>query len=399
MLQLITLRKIQSRVVTDIVSWPGKDKEGAAAVTDRHAGDRNRYGVLFLRFEIRLPDAEIPKLYGAAGLARWDALARGLSVLTLPFYWTVVETLRKLVVVAVCAMMSESTQATARCVVLILIFSSWQLLVSRVRPYAANPLATLATGFERISLLHRIGSIDVNEVEVYLSVSLVLFLACATVFINLECGSSAEPVCEHFAIAAIGLLLFGVAVGLLTPVLSSLQNRRLRKARRQQSNEAFLSHAQGTGGDQCKLLKMLLWHRHGVRFWYDQDEHVINVQGMRDGITAARRYVLYLSVGALARPFVIFELVIALQLGKPIVFVHRECGLGGFAEERSPEEQQKQQDHQHQRQQRQLQRRYSRPEETAPLLGSATVVVAGAAAAGGAGGVEVEEVEMEEVEM
>ena len=67
MLQLITLRKIQSRVVTDIVSWPGKDKEGAAAVTDRHAGDRNRYGVLFLRFEIRLPDAEIPKLYGAAG--------------------------------------------------------------------------------------------------------------------------------------------------------------------------------------------------------------------------------------------------------------------------------------------------------------------------------------------
>ena len=171
MLQLITLRKIQSRVVTDIVSWPGKDKEGAAAVTDRHAGDRNRYGVLFLRFEIRLPDAEIPKLYGAAGLARWDALARGLSVLTLPFYWTVVETLRKLVVVAVCAMMSESTQATARCVVLILVFSLWQLLVSRVRPYAANPLATLATGFERISLLHRVGSIDVNEVEVCLSVS------------------------------------------------------------------------------------------------------------------------------------------------------------------------------------------------------------------------------------
>ena len=61
----------------------------------------------------------------------------------------------------------------------------------------------------------------------------MLFLACATVFINLECGSSAEPVCEHFAIAAIGLLLFGVAVGLLTPVLSSLQNRRLRKARQQ----------------------------------------------------------------------------------------------------------------------------------------------------------------------
>ena len=27
MLQLITLRKIQSRVVTDIVSWPGKDTD------------------------------------------------------------------------------------------------------------------------------------------------------------------------------------------------------------------------------------------------------------------------------------------------------------------------------------------------------------------------------------
>ena len=148
---------------------------------------------------------------------------------------------------------------------------------------------------------------------------------------------------------------------------------------------------------------MLLWHRHGVRFWYDQDEHVINVQGMRDGIAAARRYVLYLSVGALARPFVIFELVIALQLGKPIVFVHRECGLGGFAEARSPEEQQRQQDLLQQRQQRQLQRRYSRPgkaEETAPLLGPVTVVVAGAAVAreAGAGAGAVEEVEVE-VEM
>jgi hypothetical protein len=35
-------------------------------------------------------------------------------VLTLPFYWTVVETLRKLVVVAVCAMMSESTQVSGK---------------------------------------------------------------------------------------------------------------------------------------------------------------------------------------------------------------------------------------------------------------------------------------------
>ena len=115
--------------------------------------------------------------------------------------------------------------------------------------------------------------------------------------------------------------------------------------------------------------------------------------------TQARRYVLYLSVGALARPFVIFELVIALQLGKPIVFVHRERGVGGFAEARSPEEQQRQQGLQQQRQQRQLQRRYSRPakaEETAPLLGSATVVAAGAAAVGEAGaGAAVEEVEVE----
>ena len=108
---------------------------------------------------------------------------------------------------------------------------------------------------------------------------------------------------------------------------------------------------------------------------------------------------LYLSVGALARPFVIFELVIALQLGKPIVFVHRERGVGGFAEARSPEEQQRQQGLQQRRQQRQLQRRYSRPakaEETAPLLGSATVVAAGAAAVGEAGaGAPVEEVEVE----
>ena len=43
-------------MVTDIVTWPGKDNNSRKSAS---AADRDRYGVLFLRFEIRLPDDEM----------------------------------------------------------------------------------------------------------------------------------------------------------------------------------------------------------------------------------------------------------------------------------------------------------------------------------------------------
>ena len=168
LLQFYTLRSIQTKMVTEIVTWPGK--EGGADQRDEAA--RARVGVLFLRFEIRLPDAAIPRLYGASGLIRWHSLAAGCNSITLPFYWTVVETIRKLAVVALCSLMNQQELGHARCAILILIFGVWQLLVSRVRPYAANPLIALSNGAMPLSgatqrtWLYRVGSLDVNEIVI-----------------------------------------------------------------------------------------------------------------------------------------------------------------------------------------------------------------------------------------
>ena len=309
-------------MITDIVTWPGKDDTGGGRLGDDAA--RKRYGVLYLRYEIRLPDAEIPQLYGVSGLSRWRLLGT-LNGTTLPFYWTVVETTRKLAVVATCAFMGREDQSTARCVVLILIFGVWQLLVTRIQPYAVNPVAVLGNGVQRRSLMHRFGSLDVNDVETGLAFTLILFLACTTTFINLECGWSGEPMCDTFAYLALGLLLVGVTVGALTPLLSKLEKRRLRNAIARERYYCFLSHMQASAGDQCKLIAMELFRRHLPDLaWYDQDEVMITVEGMRDGIAASQIYVLFLSPGALSRAFVIFELLIALQQKRRIVLVHGE---------------------------------------------------------------------------
>ena len=318
----VTLSKVQQRMITDIVTWPGKDDTGGGRLGDDAA--RKRYGVLYLRYEIRLPDAEIPQLYGVSGLSRWRPLGT-LNGTTLPFYWTVVETTRKLAVVATCAFMGREDQSTARCVVLILIFGVWQLLVTRIQPYAVNPVAVLGNGVQRRSLMHRFGSLDVNDVETGLAFTLILFLACTTTFINLECGWSGEPMCDTFAYLALGLLLVGVTVGALTPLLSKLEKRRLRNAIARERYYCFLSHMQASAGDQCKLIATELFRRHLPDLaWYDQDEVMITVEGMRDGIGASQIYVLFLSPGALSRAFVIFELLIALQQKRRIVLVHGE---------------------------------------------------------------------------
>ena len=318
----VTLSKVQQRMIADIVTWPGKDDTGGGRLGDDAA--RKRYGVLYLRYEIRLPDAEIPQLYGVSGLSRWRLLGT-LNGTTLPFYWTVVETTRKFAVVVTCAFMGREDQSTARCVVLILIFGVWQLLVTRIQPYAVNPVAVLGNGVQRRSLMHRFGSLDVNDVETGLAFTLILFLACTTTFINLECGWSGEPMCDTFAYLALGLLLVGVTVGALTPLLSKLEKRRLRNAIARERYYCFLSHMQASAGDQCKLIAMELFRRHLPDLaWYDQDEVMITVEGMRDGIGASQIYVLFLSPGALSRAFVIFELLIALQQKRRIVLVHGE---------------------------------------------------------------------------
>ena len=350
LLQYHTLKSIQTKTVTDIVTWPGK-QEGTG---QRDQSARARYGVLFLRFEIRLPDAEIPKLYGATGLIRWRSLAAGCNPTTLPFYWSVVETLRKLAVVTLCSLMDSDEQNTARCVILILIFSLWQLVVSRVRPYAANPLALIATsdGTQRTHWLHRAGSLDVNEI-VRRWRSNGRFCKPAA------CTRGPPPLAGDLPLLHAGPLprvrhhlhqrrvrLVGRARLRLVrrgraraprlrprrrpahaiplgpraaPPASSQGARDLRglslaRAAHGRRPEQAARHAalcatapphtlcaSADGVTGLPVTCRVAGHRHGLRAWYDMDEDTITIAGMRQGIAASRRYALFLSEGALSR--------------------------------------------------------------------------------------------------
>ena len=367
LLQLWALRTIQKSVITDIVTWPGKDD-----VTTRPAAGaemRRAYGLLFLRFEIRLADAEIPNLYGVHGLTNWPRLGQppwATCHLTkegaLPFYWAVFETLRKLAVVAFCALMVTEQRAISRCVFLILVFSLWQLAVSHLRPYASNHVAAKLGGRRQLNmgitadttecassfsacstagakLLLYLAGTNVNDLEVFLSFVLVLFLACATAFIFGDCGWEGRSelqarVCTEMEGLAVFFICIGLLIGLMPPIISICHRTLMKRAIERKKDQVFLSHSQRTGGDQCKLISQHLLRWHGQRAWYDQDATLITVPGMREGVNNAERYVLLLTADVLSRPFVIFELVTALQFGKPIIFVHCEEGTGGIAARR-----------------------------------------------------------------
>ena len=57
----------------------------------------------------------------------------------------------------------------------------------------------------------------------------------------------------------------------------------------------------------CKLLALTLEDR-GYGAWLDQEVAEITPEAMFEGVQASHLYTLYLSPGALARPFVVFEM-------------------------------------------------------------------------------------------
>jgi hypothetical protein len=83
----------------------------------------------------------------------------------------------------------------------------------------------------------------------------------------------------------------------------------------------FISHSQGTGGDQAAMLHLEL-EKLGLKTWYDQSDEDVTKEGMREGLEQSLAVLLFLSAGVLSRPFVQFEVRTAMDLGKPIILVH-----------------------------------------------------------------------------
>ncbi|PNW76359.1 hypothetical protein CHLRE_12g557503v5 [Chlamydomonas reinhardtii] len=86
--------------------------------------------------------------------------------------------------------------------------------------------------------------------------------------------------------------------------------------------DIFLSHFQGNAGNTVMSMKALLESASpGLRCWLDKDEDATEA-GMRRGVAGSRYYLLFLTQGVLARPFVQLEAREALALGKPVILVH-----------------------------------------------------------------------------
>ena len=85
----------------------------------------------------------------------------------------------------------------------------------------------------------------------------------------------------------------------------------------------FLSHMQTTAGDAVACLHFGL-ERLGCTSWYDNEASDLTATGMANGVRNSSVFLLFLTKGVLSRPYVRFELLVAIQAQKPIVLVHEE---------------------------------------------------------------------------
>lgn len=89
---------------------------------------------------------------------------------------------------------------------------------------------------------------------------------------------------------------------------------------------AFLSHTQGTGGNQTRLIWAEL-NRLGMNIWYDQRKQELDIttDGMVEGVKKSAVFVLFLSGTGddcvLNRPYPRLEVITALKMKKPFVLV------------------------------------------------------------------------------
>jgi len=83
----------------------------------------------------------------------------------------------------------------------------------------------------------------------------------------------------------------------------------------------FISHHQKLGGDQCGVLASQLKQR-GWKVWYDNEMNDVTEKGMLQGVKDSAVFILFMTKGIFARPYVRLEINEALMQGKPIMLLH-----------------------------------------------------------------------------
>ena len=90
----------------------------------------------------------------------------------------------------------------------------------------------------------------------------------------------------------------------------------------------FLSHRQRDAGDAVASLHLLL-ERWSCTSWYDNQMADLTASGMAHGVRNSDVFLLFLTKGIFQRPYVLFELLEAIDAEKRIVLLHEESGAVG----------------------------------------------------------------------
>jgi hypothetical protein len=93
----------------------------------------------------------------------------------------------------------------------------------------------------------------------------------------------------------------------------------------QRKYDFFINHCQASGQDQCNTLCLKL-QKAGNEVWYDMQSQDLTAQGMEEGVSQSRNFLIFLSDGVMSRPFCNAEQRWAEQYG---------CNLIGVVEKDS----------------------------------------------------------------
>ena len=93
----------------------------------------------------------------------------------------------------------------------------------------------------------------------------------------------------------------------------------------------FLSHKQANGGNTVASLHAMLREKH-VLSWYDNDIEDRSEEGMMQGVRRSAVFLLFLTEGAMCRPFVQKELREAFRQRKPMIWLYETDERFGAAD-------------------------------------------------------------------
>ena len=112
---------------------------------------------------------------------------------------------------------------------------------------------------------------------------------------------------------------------------SQLPKHHLSELPSGMKNHAFISYKQATAADMAGLLAERLANR-GLNVWYDMGHKGnLAVPEMKKGIAQSKCYILLLTKGVFQSEAVCMEFETALNMHKPILFIHEsQTNMPGF---------------------------------------------------------------------